>query len=288
MAYEYGKPLVGIALGDKKLLTGADSGREDSWDSWEPSVPEDTATLWRYMSFAKFCSLLERKELFFSLVTEMPDRCEGFIYPPTPREHGDPLEQAEHVGHELLGLLARTALISCWTESVHESSLMWEVYAGSEGVAIRTTFQRLQESIRSVAELPITFGRVGYVDYRRKEVPRFGFAPLFHKRVEYLGEGEVRAVLPGPSFSERIEGRHLEAPDIPLDPDVAEQRGRYVPVNLEILLKGIVLPPHAAPWFAQVVESVIHSSPVRAPVTRSSIESTPHHLQAASLIWGWR
>ena len=219
------------------------------------------------MSFAKFCSLMERKELFFSLVGDMEDRYEGFILPPIPREHGDHLQQAESLGHEVLRKLTRTALISCWTESDHESSLMWEAYAGSEGIAIRTTFQHLQESIRSVAELPVTFGQVEYVDYRRKEVPRFGWAPLFHKRMEYRGEGEVRAVLPGPP---------LKGWDVSLDPDVAEQRGRYVPVNLEILVKEIVLPPHVAPWLAQVVKSVIRSSPVRTRVTRSSIESPPN------------
>ena len=32
------------------------------------------------MSFAKFCSLLDRKALFFSLVGDMEDRYEGFIY----------------------------------------------------------------------------------------------------------------------------------------------------------------------------------------------------------------
>ena len=266
MTHEYGKPLIGMALGDKRLFTGDDS----RWgDSWEPSVPEATATLWRYMSFAKFCSLLERKELFFSLVGDMEDKYEGFIYPPIPREHGDPLQQPERFGHEVLRKLARTALISCWTESDHESSLMWAAYAGSEGVAIRTTFQHLQESIRSVAELPVTFGQVEYVDYRRKEVPRFGWAPLFHKRMEYRGEGEVRAVLPGPPF---------KGPDNPLDPDVAGQRGRYVPVNLGILVKEIVLPPHIAPWLAETVKSVIRSSPVRTRVTRSSIESPPHHV----------
>ena len=95
MTHEYGKPLIGMALGDQRLFTGADS----HWEaSWEPSVPEATATLWRYMSFAKFCSLLERKELFFSLVGDMEDRYEGFIYPPIPREHGDRLQQAEHRG----------------------------------------------------------------------------------------------------------------------------------------------------------------------------------------------
>ena len=100
---KYGKPLIGMALGDQRLFTGADSNWETSW---EPSVPEATATLWRYMSLAKFCSLLERKELFFSLVGEMEDRYEGFIYPPS--EHGDRLQQAEHLGREVLRKIART------------------------------------------------------------------------------------------------------------------------------------------------------------------------------------
>ena len=269
MAYEYGKPPIGMALGDNKLFTGADARWEDRW---EPPVPEGTATLWHYMSFAKFCSLLERKALFFSLVGDMEDKYEGFIYPPTPRDHGDPLHQAEELGRELLHLLARMSLISCWTESSYESSLMWKAYAGSEGVAIRTTFQRLQKSILSVDELPVTFGRVEYVDYRQKEVSRFGWTPLFHKRMEYRQESEVRAVLPGPPYKEGIEGNYRTLLGVTLDPDVAEQRGRYVPVNLEVLVKEIMLPPRVAPWFVQVVESAIQNSSVRAHVTRSSIE----------------
>ena len=272
MTHEYGQPLIGMALGDQRLFGGVDSHWEESWN---PSEPEVTATLWRYMSFAKFCSLLNRNALFFSLVGDMEDKYEGFIYPPMPREEGDRLQQAERLGHEVLRKIARTALISCWTESDHESSLMWEYYAGTEGVAVRTTFKDLQDSIRSVAELPIAFGRVEYVDYRQKEVPRFGRAPLFHKRMEYRAEGEVRAVLPGPPFQAWDHETHTEVPDIHLDPDVAEQRGRYVPVSLEILVKEVVLPPRVSPWFAQVVESVLHGSPVRPCVTRSALESPP-------------
>ena len=273
MTHVYGKPLIGMALGNQRLFSGVDSRWEDSW---KPSEPEATATLWRYMSFAKFCSLLNRKAVFFSLVGDMEDRYEGFIYPPIPREQEDRQQQAERLGHEVLRKIARTALISCWTESDHESSLMWESYAGAEGVAVRTTFQNLQESIRSVAEPPVTFGQVEYVDYRRKEVPRFGWAPLFHKRMEYRGEGDVRAILPGPPFQASDLQFHPEGPDIRLDPDVAEQRGRYVPVSLEILVKGVVLPPHAAPWFAQAVTSVVHGSPIRPRLARSAIESPPH------------
>ena len=277
MTHEYGKPLIGMALGDQRLFSGVDARWEDSW---EPSVPEATATLWRYMSFAKFCSLLERKALFFSLVGDMEDRYEGFIYPPTPHEQGDHLQHAERLGHEVLRKITRVALISCWTESSHESSLMWEAFAGSEGVAIRTTFQDLQESISSAGELPVTFGQVKYVDYRRREVPRFGWAPLFHKRFEYRGESEVRAVLPGPPFNGWLASTLHEVSDVPLDPDVAEQRGRYVPVDLEILVKEIVLPPRVAPWFAQVVKSVMPSSLVSKRVTRSSIESPPHQSKS--------
>ena len=271
MIHEYGKPLIGMYLGDQRLLTIADSRRGDSW---KPSEPEANSTLWRYMSFAKFCSLLDRKALFFSLVGDMEDRYEGFIYPPKPREHGDSLQQAERIGHGVLHEIARTALISCWTESGHESSLMWKAYAGAEGVVVRTSFQNLQESIRSVTELPVTFGQIEYVDYHRNEVARFGWAPLLHKRMEYREEGEVRAILPGPPWDVPIQ-QGVPETHIPLDSDVAEQRGRYILVDLEILVQEIVLPPHAAPWFAQVVKSAMDGSPVRSRVTRSSIESPP-------------
>ena len=270
MSYEYGKPLVGMALGDQKLFPGIDSRWEDSW---EPSEPDATATLWRYMSFAKFCSLMEQEALFFSLVGDMEDTYEGFIYPPIVDEREDRLQQAEQLGHGVLHNITRTSLISCWTESEHESSLMWESYAESEGVAVHTTFQHLQESISSVTEVPVTFGQVKYVDYHHTEVPRFGWAPLYHKRLEYRGEEEVRAVLPGPPF--KAQRVYLDS-ETWLDRDVAEQRGRYISVNLDTLVQGVVLSPNAAPWFAQVVKSVLNRSPVSARLSRSAIESPPH------------
>lgn len=264
LTWEYGKPLIGVALGEERLFSGHDADWETAWT---PSQPDATATLWRYMSFAKFCSLLEREALFFSLVGKMADRYEGFVYPPPPRERGDRLGEAESIAHGVLQDSARSALVSCWTESDHESSLMWEAYAGNEGVAVRTTFEDLQESIRSSAELPVTFGQVKYVDYRQREVPRLGWAPLFHKCIEYRGEDEVRAILPGPPF---------KVGKIRLDPDVAEQGGRYVPVDLDILVKEIRVSPHSAPWFAQAVTSVVERSSVTARVTPSVIERPPH------------
>ena len=272
MNWEYGEPPKGVALGKDPLFSGQDA----DWETrWNPSQPHATATLWRYMSFAKFCSLLEREALFFSLVGKMADRYEGFVYPPEPRTDGDRLRNAEVMARALLERIARTALVSCWTESEHESSLMWETYAGREGVAVRTNFENLQASIRSVAELPVTFGQVDYVDYREREVPRLGWSPLFHKRMEYRGEGEVRAVLPGPPLKDWDVQTDPQGPEIPLDPDVSEQGGRYVGVNLDVLVNEVRVPPHAAPWFADSVRSVIERSSTSVPVTRSSIELPP-------------
>ena len=95
----------------------------------------------------------------------MADRSEGFIYPPLTPKSKDRLRKAEH---EVCGIRhkhVRTSLKSCWTESVYPSSLMWESYAAMEGVAVRTSYLALQESISLVAELPIAFGQVKYVDY---------------------------------------------------------------------------------------------------------------------------
>ena len=265
MAYEYGKPPIGMAKGDQRLFSGDDV----VWETrWEPSEPDATATLWRYMSFAKLCDLLERRKLFFSLVRDMKDTYEGFICPPPPRDPGDRLHQAESIGRNVLHEIAKTTLISCWTESDHESALMWETYAGAEGVAVRTTFQDLKESIRSASEHPVTFGQVKYVDYPQQEVPRFGWAPLFHKRTVYRGEEEVRAMLPGPPWDTLIDPNVLA---IHLDPDVVEQRGRYVPVDLDILVKQVVVFPRAATWFAEVVKSVMQRSAVGACVIPSAI-----------------
>ena len=275
MTYRYGKPLRRIYKGDKRLFPSDDS----AWkESWEPLKPELNATLWRYLSFAKFCSLVERQELFFALVSDMADMYEGFISQPPPRKPGDRFQQAECFGREVLHEIARSALISCWTEAGHESSLMWTSYAGEEGVAIRTSFHDLQESLRVIdAGLPVTFGKVKYINYRQQQVPRFGWAPLFHKRREYRGEDEVRAVLPCPPWEVRPDPDKQKGTvvDVPLDSDVAEQRGRYIPVNLGILVKDIVVSPHAAPWFVQLVQSVVDRSPVKASVTPSTLRSSP-------------
>ena len=276
MVHKYGAFVAAAKYNGQPLLANEHYQAENAW---QPSEPDETATIWRYMSLAKFCSMLSRKALFFSLIGDMEDKYEGFIYPLVSPEEGNHLWRIEYSGYVIVREFARTALVSCWTESGYESSLMWEHYAGEEGVAICTTFQNLKDSIRTDGELPIAFGQVEYVDYNDREVSRLGTAPLFHKRMEYREEGEVRAILPGPHWDPERDIRYqgnMPVAHIPLDPDVAEQRGRYIPVDLEVLVREVVLPPNSKPWFAEVVESVIRNSSISPRIMRSAIESPPH------------
>lgn len=64
--------------------------------------------------------------------------------------------------------------VSCWHAQYSESAAMWSVYAGwdalrRDGVAVRTTFRRLLESLGGTDK--VFAGRVGYHDYERDFVP---------------------------------------------------------------------------------------------------------------------
>ncbi len=100
-------------------------------------------------------------------------------------------------------------------------------------------------------------------------------APLFHKRVEYRGEEEVRAALPSPPYDARLDPNNPNDPiiDMKLDSDVAEQRGRYILIDLEVLVKEVVVAPHSASWFVQLIQSVVNHSPVVVRVASSTLES---------------
>ena len=218
--------------------------------------PEDITTLWRYMSFAKFCSLLERRALFFSLVGDMEDRYEGFIYPPAPREPSDHLQQAEQDSHDYLRKIARAALVSCWTDSRYESHLMWTAGGRSGSPYHLPRFARV-DALRCRTASHVRTGQIRRLP--PSEVSRFG-SPLFHKR---RSENVVSSYLVRQWIGTLL--------DVTLDPDVAELRGRYIPVNLGILVKEVVVPSHAAPWFAEVVKSAVQRSSVTASVTQSAI-----------------
>lgn len=235
--------------------------------------PPDDATLWRYMDFTKFVSLLDRQALFFSRADRLGDPFEGSIslvnvterpvwyrelYPDYSDE--DIAQMMRGIGSGLRGI-RQHVLANCWHESRLESDFMWKLYAKDNyGVAIMASFESLKRCF--TCEAPIHIGQVQYVDYAKTFIPEnFVFFPCLHKRESFKPEREVRAM----TLSE------TNAP-------VENPPGIYYGVDLPILIEKVFVAPYAEDWFMELVQSVAKRYGLNASICRSALADEP--------VWG--
>jgi hypothetical protein len=244
-------------------------------------VPPDDTPVWRYLDFARFMALLESASLWFARADSFSDRYElavpaadmpaarsgaaGILADSRTRDGivrylaattGRPrTELAGLPDSEVAGLLLRFAsqalYVSCWQEDEDESAGMWESFVqGNNGVAVRTTLGALRGVLDAgSADRDVFLGRVEYLDYRAGSWGDFHwFAPAFHKRRIFRQEQEIRAVIVWPSYRDLADG----AADFPA------AAGITVPVDLNLLIRGIVIAPEASPWLSGLVTSVLH------------------------------
>jgi hypothetical protein len=217
-----------------------------------PEPENKEISLWRYMDFAKFVSLLSRSCLHFARADLLGDPFEGAMskqskfYLPGPNG-------PEYVGEipsvtELRRQARLKTFVNCWHASHHESDAMWRLY-GRDGksVAIKTTYSRLD------SQLPnhIWLHSVRYIDFEKDELTAavLSLAPFFHKRHSFEHEKEVRAVIQDRFIEGASEGRIRK---VFVDGESADN-GRTVPVDLNTLVDEIVVSPLSEPWFFEVV-----------------------------------
>ena len=153
--------------------------------------PDINNAVWRYMDFAKFASMLAESKLYFPTLSQLADPFEGSFSEATRQSRvraikgaisgpgmSDPQADAEAQRvSALLGEAIRVArpltAVSCWHLSGIESAAMWKVYAAErQGIAVRSTFERLTKSFRLHKEHNIYVGLVNYVDFLEANMPR--------------------------------------------------------------------------------------------------------------------
>lgn len=212
------------------------------------NVPPPDAKLWRYLSFAKFASLLHSSRLHFTRVDQFDDHFEG-AWPKSDFDYWSKVEGFK-VPYFTEHMRSRTAA-SCWAESPHESAALWRLYApGAEGVAIATTFGK----VRNLVAVPsgpdlgpdrlAGVGRVTYLDHsNRGLIEELGkddplpntLMPFMLKNVSYEYEKEVRAlVVTGMGYEMAAGGYELT-------------------LNLTDFVDEIVVNPFSQNWFADTV-----------------------------------
>ncbi len=119
--------------------------------------PSDDSTIWRYIDFTKFVSMLEDKALFFCRADLLGDPFEGFLPQSTIDFYFPPDVETKVAGQankdrKMVAKIARqNVFVNCWHANEHESAAMWHLYS-DKGVAIRSTFGRLKASLGASEE----------------------------------------------------------------------------------------------------------------------------------------
>jgi hypothetical protein len=140
--------------------------------------------------------------------------------------------------------LRRLLFVNCWHINEHEAENMWHRYCGPvHGVAVKTSYRRLAESIGNNQHGALQIGRVNYIDYAHEKIPVNSsiLAPAMHKRIQYSSENEIRIVLLDQWRSEHGK----------------KTLGHGIEWNPETHLSAIVVHPKADFWFIESVDEVI-------------------------------
>lgn len=254
-----------------------------------PFVPHDvfrapadpSAPIWRYMSFTKLVSMLDRRALFFArgdLLTAS-DRFEGsttkvnaLVWPEVLRQLGtneDSVRQLVETRAYFAKALVGQTFLTCWTAVARESVSMWRMYVGdTDGVAIKSSYARLTGSLRygSQRRQAVHVGLVRYIDYEAEAIPENNILwPWVHKRREFESEHELRAVLLASRWTE----------DNRIDPRPWPESGRFIKSDLDMLVDEIRVSPASSATFVELVEHVLRRYRLPKPVTQSSLLAEP-------------
>jgi hypothetical protein len=220
----------------------------------------ENAKIWNYMSFAEFVSLLQKKAVYFSVLSEFEDKFEGSI---TQVDLEERVSLSEYLNaifpqsgvnltakeRKLRRQLRSLVCVSCWHKNEFESVAMWKMYLrNNEGVALQSTFKLLTECLCDYQKDDVYVGMIKYINYKTEKIPDDHFIhPIMHKRLSFECEHELRAVIS----------------KIPIDkPETIGlgwrkyHTGIFVKVNLEKLVQSIHVAPTSKRWLIQAAKSV--------------------------------
>lgn len=198
--------------------------------------------IWRYMDFWKFLNLMETECLYFSNAENLGDQSEG-RYPKEVLELM--LEQDkvnsnkcnENLNTFLEKNLRSETLISSWTYNEKESFAMWKMYAKDKmGIAIKTDLESLKKAFNKT-DRDVYIGEVNYFNKNKFDYPIYSmYYPFLVKLDYYEFEKEIRCITSC------------------TNDEVKESK--LVAVDLNELLKTILISPNSKPEFIKLLEIV--------------------------------
>lgn len=231
---------------------------------------DEECVLWKYMSFSKFINML-RGKIYFNRLDKFEDIFEG-TFPQYNVEHRKEVYGNEVIPQNIYDSVERVMkkyiYVSCFHKSEYETAFMWKQYADNDGIAIKTTAERLKKSFDKTQE-SIHISSVQYIDYNREFMPEGNGLYLgLHKRKSFEPESEVRcifmkapAIRPNPAnLSESI-----------IDPSEKTSCGEYIDIDLDTLIEEIYISPYAASYTKENVDLIVNKFNITARVIQSKL-----------------
>ncbi len=237
----------------------------------------ENITLWRYLDFTKFLSLIDSGQLFLSRLDEFDDPFEGSF----PKKN---IQVRNDITFDLKGkalknyvdmiqdtprineLARKHVTVNCWHANEYESAAMWRLYLKSgEGIALRTTYKNLKESI--IDDEPVYAGMISYIDYELDEI-EYGnfFAPYVYKRKSFEHEKEVRLLA---CRFPIVNVSYIDFSQEPIHPGIS------LNVDLNKMIDKVYVSPEAPKWFAELTKNVISKYGYSFEVVQSDLNSSP-------------
>jgi hypothetical protein len=223
-------------------------------------TPNPDDQLWRYMSFAKCFSLIDSRSLFFPRVDKLDDKFEGAYPKATSDEMKKYVTPPGVAVADFVLWMRHNVYVNCWHHNTYESHAMWNVYLpAGEGVAIQSTYERLERSFRSWPD-PLFASKVTYIDHTTDSFPSNNFLyPFLHKAKSFSHENEIRLIYwHGAAEAARMTRENrLPAPGVPLPFFPGPENGVSIVVDLDALIDRVIVAPKSQPWFASLVKRLL-------------------------------
>jgi len=214
-------------------------------------TPNWNSVLWRYLDLPKFVSMLSKKALPMIRIDKFEDKWEGFSAPLEDKEYygffAQHFKQTDSERFQQGEQLRKFYYASCWHMSDIESDAMWKLYmSGNEGLAIRTTYQKLIYSLRDVSQEFL----IGKVRYQKK--PRPGLSMLLTcmtKREPFLHEREVRVIRHDADAEKAYRNENVNPEE---RPSVI-----WFDCDFKQLIEKVTISPKAGSWFIDAISDML-------------------------------
>ncbi len=213
--------------------------------------PPLNSTVWKYLDTFKLEYLLKEQALYLrqvaALANDEPNEgvMNQFQHEAMRKNSAGNPKQFEELLHFTNSLRER-AWVTCLSLGDFEEPRMWKEYCTkreNEGVAIKSTYRKLWESLGEVAGLAHPHPYIAQVRYREdaEVVPKLGYL-IYQKLPRFIHEREVRVCAFSP------EQKFLESPGAPNHVNL--------PVRLPQLIQQIRVHPKASDDYFRKIKSL--------------------------------